>query len=48
MLMTGFEPQTSGSEATTLPTELQPLPNKNESFNFVHFKGAHLLFCRKY
>ena len=33
--MTGFEPQTSGLEATTLPTEPQPLPQKL-IFTFQH------------
>ena len=31
--MAGFEPRTSGMEATTLPTEPQPMPTLQRSFN---------------
>ena len=30
--MTGFEPQTSGIEATALPTELPPLPFRKQCY----------------
>ena len=33
--MTGFEPQTSGIEATALPTELPPLPFRKQCYELL-------------
>ena len=40
--MTGFEPRTSGMQATALPTEALPLPN-TDMFALAFFQSTHFV-----
>ena len=40
--MTGFEPRTSGMQATALPTEALPLPN-TDMFALASFQSTYFV-----